>query len=266
MDATTRQGYRLPLDNEQFDIQHQNYNWTKADLINGVTICTSGTRPGTPSPGMMIYETDTGQQRVWVAGSPGSWVITSAGPVIICTSATRPNPSVTGQVIWETDTSLQYICIAGGSPGVWSRMTPEYFGYIGGKRYTTPATLGTVTTAEALVGMDTGSIVWEAKSYIIDVSVEVAVSVATTNALLRVRESNLAGAVVGTFRLPTQPATTKYHYNFSFTYMPTAGTRTLYLSAQRDVGTPTITITSTAGVTPHMLARKVGPSGQFLAV
>lgn len=219
MDVTTRQSYRKPLQSEQYDVAHQNFNWDKADLINGVTLCTSTTRPGTPSVGMLIFESDTNQLRTWQTGS-------------------------------------------------WMLASPEQFLNLGGKRYTTAGTLATITTAEALAGMDTGSNVLEAnKTYEIDFLVEVAVSVATTNALLRVRDTNLAGAVISTIRLPNQPVTAKYQYQFSVPVVgAAAGARTYVLTAQRDVGTPSITITATAGTVPYMKIKKIGANTLLTAV
>src|SRR5882762_6930825 len=42
-----------------------NTNFTTLDALVGCVICTSGTRPGSPTDGLPIYETDTKTFRVW---------------------------------------------------------------------------------------------------------------------------------------------------------------------------------------------------------
>lgn len=68
-----------------------------------ITVCTSGTRPGSPYEGLFIYETDT--DRVY---SYNGTVWVYRGGVIICTSSTRPAPPVAGLSIYETDTKRGY--------------------------------------------------------------------------------------------------------------------------------------------------------------
>lgn len=76
--TTTRLGLRKP-DPDPFtgdfvDAQADlNDNWDNIDGKMGYTICTSGTRPGTPFEGQPIIETDTGDAYVW---SGVDWVRT----------------------------------------------------------------------------------------------------------------------------------------------------------------------------------------------
>lgn len=269
---TTNLALLKPDANDLYNISVFNGNVDIIDTIGRITVCTSITRPATPYPYQPIFETDTDLLRVWVPGSPGAWsTLDPGGYASIVTAATRPASPVQGRIIYETDTGLMQYWDSTGSPQ-WRPLTYSNLGSAlgikGGKRYTTPATLATITAAEALAGMDTGSITLEANTtYRIDVKVEVAVSIATTNALLRIRDTNLAGAIVSTFRLPNQVVTTKFHYEFStFVLSPSAGARTYVLTAQRDVGTPSITITSTSGIVPHMTIEKVGSNTLLTAV
>lgn len=68
------------------------------------TIVTSGTRPGSPTAGTFIYESDTKRLYVWDGTIwryvSGKW---------ICTSATRPASPFEGLEIYETDTNREYI-------------------------------------------------------------------------------------------------------------------------------------------------------------
>lgn len=66
-------------------------------------LCTSTTRPANVWSGFQIWETDTGQSKVW-DGINSIWRPTSAAAV--CTSSTRPTSVPAGTVIFETDTSL----------------------------------------------------------------------------------------------------------------------------------------------------------------
>lgn len=68
-----------------------------------VVICTSGTRPGSPYAGLLIYETDTKRMYKW---DGSAWVY--SGGTIICTSSTRPSSPFAGLEIYETDTKRPY--------------------------------------------------------------------------------------------------------------------------------------------------------------
>jgi hypothetical protein len=70
-----------------------------------IVVCTSGTRPGSPTEGLFIYETDT--DRVY-SYNGAAWVERGLG-VILCTAATRPTVTFEGMRIYETDTNLDYI-------------------------------------------------------------------------------------------------------------------------------------------------------------
>lgn len=70
------------------------------------TICTSGTRPGSPSDGLAIYETDTKLVRTW---NGTRWRTQER---IIATSTTHPTTLLStdiGVKLYETDTGAEYI-------------------------------------------------------------------------------------------------------------------------------------------------------------
>ena len=86
-------------------------------------VCTSATRPGSPSEGDLIYETDTDKVLVRISTS---WV--PIGNQQIVTSATRPATTFEGLMIYETDTDS--LLIHSGSAweyveqiGAWSSYT-----------------------------------------------------------------------------------------------------------------------------------------------
>lgn len=74
---------------------------------SGYIICTSTTRPTTPSAGMAIYETDSKLVRTW---NGSHWRLQER---VICTNTTRPtaflDSSDEGLLIYETDTNTEYI-------------------------------------------------------------------------------------------------------------------------------------------------------------
>lgn len=88
------------------------------------TICTSGTRPGSPTDGLAIYETDTKLVRIWNSAT-ASW---KCQPRVICTSGTRPaglGVGDEGVKIYETNTNLEYIWSGTG----WVGSTNLYYDF-----------------------------------------------------------------------------------------------------------------------------------------
>jgi hypothetical protein len=92
-----------------------------ADLL-GVIVCTSITRPSTPYPGQVIYETDTQITRVRNLAN-STWTGTAA-PVFECTSGTRPGSPFAGQTIYETDTLVTRVRNAANSAWVITGSIP----------------------------------------------------------------------------------------------------------------------------------------------
>lgn len=76
--TTTRLVLRKPADADDVDVDADiGANMDKIDAAIGSTICTSGTRPGTPFQGQKILETDTAREYVWT----GSVWLQTSGPL-----------------------------------------------------------------------------------------------------------------------------------------------------------------------------------------
>lgn len=102
--TTARLGLTKPAPvGEVVDIAILNTNFDKIDTAAGFTVCTSGTRPGTPYTGQQILETDTGNRYYW---SGSYW--RGIGR-LTCTSGARPTNQREGQEIYETDTDRLYV-------------------------------------------------------------------------------------------------------------------------------------------------------------
>jgi hypothetical protein len=262
--TTSRLLLEKPDNTDLYDVGVPNSNMDILDRVGGVTICTSSTRPNSPFNGMTIYESDTGQQRVWVPGSPGSWDMIGLGASIICTSSTRPSTPIPGLKIFETDTTLEYIWTG----SAWFRLTP---GLMGGKRYDTAGTLATVSgTTETLMGMDTGNpLLLAERVYRVSCRFEVAQSVLTDVWTVRLRQTNVSGTIWNTQNaLTLKAAATKQQLEMTavvHTIGSADGNRLFCLTAQRVSGTGTLTVTSTSGVKPHMLIELMG-DGDVLTV
>lgn len=255
---TSRLSLIKPATTELYDIGIFNSNADIVDRIGGITICTSVTRPSSPFSGMTIYESDTGKILVWVPGSPGSWnVITPGNASFVCTSTTRPASPYQGQMIYETNTGLQYIWVT----SAWVTMTN---GLRGGKTYISAnATLASGTTTEFLAGMDAGAVNLDAGRQIrVRAKVEVASSVAGDSVTFRIRNNNVSGTVYTTFTTPAlRAAATKQHFEFEAPLaIPTTGLYSFVVTAVRASGTGTITISSTANVSPFVTIEQLGPS------
>ncbi len=83
-----------------------------------ITVCTSTTRPDSPSLGELIVETDTGRWYECTNETGPEW--TRKGDLIYCTSATRPSSPKVDALIFETDTGLFYRCTNETGP-VWTK-------------------------------------------------------------------------------------------------------------------------------------------------
>lgn len=80
-------------------------NWSAADVdaleaaINlGVNVCTSGTRPGSPATGTTIFETDTGDLRIWTGSVWSAVAVPAVGAANIWTPTVTQSGSVTVSV------------------------------------------------------------------------------------------------------------------------------------------------------------------------
>lgn len=78
--TTTKLALIKPAGTDSVDISVLNANSDKIDTAAGAFICTSATRPSLPYNGQIILETDTLNQRIWLASS-STWVQFSGIPV-----------------------------------------------------------------------------------------------------------------------------------------------------------------------------------------
>lgn len=132
-------------------------------------------------------------------------------------------------------------------------------GILGGKRYQSGGTLAS-TTAEALAGMDTGSLTLEAgRKYRIFVHYRVTVSANDTYVTARVRDTNLAGAILTTHSHEVHGFGAAYDYHFSDIFnSPGAGAKTYAVTIQ---GTGSLTLTAGSATIPTgVWIEDIGPS------
>lgn len=231
--TTPNLGLVKPDPTELYSIVVPNANMDKLDLLRPMIICTSSTRPNVPYPGMVIYETDTGNQLVWI---PSTW--TSFG-FAICTSSTRPAAALPDTVIYETDTQRQYywngsawtLMLAGPTPGQ----------VIGGKRYTTTAAIGSITTTETTI-YDTGSVsLVNGVAYELEAYVEFQNS-AANDVTLRIRDTNTSGTILAQQNAAVKGAATSSYAYLKVPYVAAAtGAKTFVVTAIRATGSGTVT-------------------------
>jgi hypothetical protein len=90
--TTTRMGLRKPDPTDVVSVSTDlNSPYDTVDLNIGVRICTSGSRPGSPFSGLVIYETDTKRKYHW-NGSAWEWL--STGGFVPLTTATVDTTSI----------------------------------------------------------------------------------------------------------------------------------------------------------------------------
>lgn len=127
--TTTNLGLRKPDPNDFYDVETiHNYNQDILDAAiggsggsAGVTICTSSTRPGSPVPGMKIYETDTHREYIYTT----DWYQTSGPrlPIQLTYSSTMISDCLLGTLFRATMTGDAQIGVptnaVDGMDGVW---------------------------------------------------------------------------------------------------------------------------------------------------
>lgn len=234
--TTSNLGLVKPDPTELYSILVPNANMDRIDLVRTLFFCTSGTRPNTPFSGMGIYETDTGNTYVWVPGSPGAW---TAFGSIVCTSSTRPAAALMDTIIYETDTQRLYYW----NGSAWTAMlTASQIGQVlGGKRYTTTAAIGSITTTETAI-YDTGSIALvNGQAYELEALVEYQNS-AAVDVVLKIRDTNATGTILAQATVTPKGAATSSLAYLKVPYVASAtGAKTFVVTAIRASGTGTVT-------------------------
>lgn len=148
--TTTRLGLVKPAVNEDYDVGQFNANADKVDANIGRVVVTSTTRPSAPFKGMMILETDTGNQLVH---DGTDWFHEGTANVTALSQILRPYP---GQLVYLVPDSTYYRRVGAS----WVATTS------GGTRTMTSAQRQALTTAQKVDGLivnetDTGwSVIW----------------------------------------------------------------------------------------------------------
>jgi len=136
---TTKLGLIKPDLTDVVDVGNLNDN--ADDIIDaavGFAIVTSGTRPGSPWSGQVIYETDTGLSLVW---DGSAWQPAGGGGGGVTVSSTAPVSPSAGDLWWDSDdgemylyyddgTSSQWVAAAGPSVAVQSTAPTGYEGQL----------------------------------------------------------------------------------------------------------------------------------------
>lgn len=135
---TTKLGLIKPDLTDVVDVGDLNNNADSIDAAVGFAIVTSGTRPGSPWSGQVIYETDTGLSLVW---DGSAWQPAGGGGGGVTVSSTAPVSPSAGDLWWDSDdgemylyyddgTSSQWVAAAGPSVAVQSTAPTGYEGQL----------------------------------------------------------------------------------------------------------------------------------------
>lgn len=210
---TSRLELPKPDPNDLYNIDAHNDAMDILDNIGGVVICNTAGRPTDPYLWQTIYDTDEHAQFTWDGSAweqvtAASDAVSNAHFPVVASSGGRPGSPLSGDAIFRSD--KMYPEIYRGS--AWERMTP---GQVGGKIYTTAATLATVSTTETKI-METGSLDLDAgRFYKLKTMVEVGVATANANLLIRMRVTNTSGSLLSEYRTVSIPvASRRSHFYF----------------------------------------------------
>lgn len=266
---TTRLELEKPDPDDLYDVAIWNNNMDKLDAdIGGLTVCTSSTRPSTPSVGQLIFETDT--RRYYHRGA-STWELFPFG-ITVCTSGTRPSSPFQDQAIYETDTGAILV----RNSGAWITIIPGTNfqpGIIQGNCYDAAnATLTTMSnnTSEQLTGMSIPSATYRV-GYVYKVSAVVEYdNVAGGRLTFRLRINGLAGTQIGTFQSPDQISGSIREHAQIFGIIKPSGsdlTDTVVVTAQRGATNATVPrIYKSTTTKPFAMSELMGISSRLSAV
>lgn len=243
--------------------------YDKIDAAVGDTICTTATRPAVPWSGQPIYETDTGAEAVW---NGAAWKYPT-DPIAVVTSGARPASPITGSNAYETDTGNEIVWdafnwahpsvpIVSAFAQILRPRTNQtvllstdqcYYFYTGslwapikakqtlsGLLRTTSAT---AFSAETVWATTAATVLPQNAMITVQVDVVYTGTVTADQFFFKLRQTNLAGAVLCTFVPPIiagaggGPYAFKFHYTFS---TGGAATQTFAATAIRNAGTGNI--------------------------
>lgn len=120
-------------------LAHINAAFDKIDTALPTQVCTSGTRPGTPFNGQLIYETDTNNMMIW--NGTKWWPVAASFDTVAARNAALASPQE-GMTVWLEDVNRFEIYDGTNwteflSLGAWTAYTPAL------TAATTDPTLGT---------------------------------------------------------------------------------------------------------------------------
>lgn len=263
---TPRLSLKKPDTEDLYDVAIVNENMDKLDAdVGGLVICTSSTRPTTPSSGQIIYETDTRRYYHW---SGSAWSLFPFG-ITVCTSGTRPASPFQDQAIYETDTGAVLVRNAGAWVTVVAG-TVFQPGLIAGNSYDAGnSTLTTMAnnTTEQLSGMSIPSATYRV-GYLYRVTALVEYdNVAGGRLLFRLRMNGLAGTQIGAFQSPDQiSGSTREHVQVFGLIRPTGSdvTDTVVLTATRGATNATVPrIYRNTATRPFIQSELLGPASRM---
>lgn len=267
--TTTRLGLEKPDPNDLYNVALWNSNMDKLDAdIGGLTVCTSSSRPSTPSTGRIIFETDT---RLYYHWSGSAWTLYPFG-ITVCTSGTRPSTPFQGQAIYETDTGAILV----HNSGAWVTMvagTNFQPGLIAGNSYdaanTTLTTMANNTT-EQLSGMSIPSATYRV-GYVYKVTALVEYdNVAGGRLLFRLRINGTAGTQLGTMQSADQISGSVREHQIVTGFIKPSGsdiTDTVVLTATRGATNATVPrIYKSTTTKPFIMSELIGPSSRLTSV
>jgi hypothetical protein len=116
---TAKLGLELIDDGDLFSVVQTKLNGNAQDIDDffGAVECTSGTRPSSPFPGLLIRETDTGYLRLR-NGANTTWVLLGQSLGVVA-NADALNPFI-NQMIWNRTDRLWYVWTG----SAWVREAP----------------------------------------------------------------------------------------------------------------------------------------------
>lgn len=184
----------------------------------------------------------------------------SRGNVVGTLSTAPPQPDAASYpYLIHTDTGTMFESLS----NAWRRWPWQVArGMIGGKRYTSGATLvASIGTSETLAGLDSGSVSLEAnRRYRLHLHSRIAVSANDTYFTVRLRETNISGTVVGFWNQLVRGFGANHDYEFVQEITTSASATKTYVASFQ---TASNTLNSNAGSTTSpagVWVEDVGPS------
>lgn len=264
--STTRLGLVKPATTENYDVTVVNANADKVDNGVGALSVTSGTRPATPFPGQLIWETDT-SRLMWWNSTGATWV-----PVAIAGTLVDAKGDL---VVGTANDALARLAVAGNNRVLLADSTQATglrwanagLGLIAGQDISHANALTTTsgTTEVAIAQMTTNAVGIAALRRVrVSARWKAVNSVANDVFVMRIRETNTAGALVA--EKPFAPTIAAIGWQDELVGIfenTTTGalTRTFVFTCARATGTGTMAFSGAGGtVRLGVYADDIGPA------